>query len=100
MTIGADRHWRSWPAVAFTAATCLMGAPAARAASDASDATATTSANATEVGAIIVTSRLRKELVSQTPAVVTAISGDTLSQSGVTDLSHIDLLTPNVNVST
>ena len=89
---------RAWPAMAIASAMGLIGAPPARA--DAADATAAGAGKSTEVGAIVVTSRLRKELVSQTPAVVTAISGDTLSQSGVTDLSHIDLLAPNVNVST
>jgi iron complex outermembrane receptor protein len=99
MTIGADRVWRRWPSAAVMAA-CLMGSPAALAAEATGTTAASSGESTTEVGALIVTSRLRKELVSQTPAVVTAISGETLAQSGITDLPHISLLVPNVNVST
>jgi outer membrane receptor protein involved in Fe transport len=80
--------------------TVMFGALAAHAADPATENGAAASSKPTEVGAVVVTARLRKELVSQTPAVVTAVTGDTLAQSGITDLSHIDLLVPNVNVST
>ena len=81
--------------MALMAVACALGAPAARAAdAAASEVTAANSNKATEVGAIVVTARLRKELLSETPAVVQAITGSTLLNSGITDLSHIDLLAP------
>ena len=48
---------------------------------------------------IIVRARLRNETVSRAPLVVTAVAGAALAQAGVTDLTSLENLVPNVKIT-
>lgn len=51
---------------------------------------------ATALEEVVVTARKRAENLQQTPIAVTAITGDTLAQAGISQLTAIDRQTPNL----
>lgn len=59
-----------------------------------SDGSTSPSASAYD-GAIVVTARRRDESLFETPSTVTAVSGQTLRDSGVSDIQSIIAMTPN-----
>jgi hypothetical protein len=74
---------------------------AALAATDAAPATpeGAQSGQGREIQEVIVHARLRDETLSQAPLVVTAVTGSDLTQSGVTDLTALENIAPNVKIS-
>ncbi|WP_447751139.1 TonB-dependent receptor domain-containing protein [Sphingopyxis fribergensis] len=75
------------------AAGAILSAPAAAQESRGSDK-APASASAHD-DTIVVTARRRDETLFETPSTVTAVSGQTLRDSGVSDIQSIIALTPN-----
>ncbi len=55
--------------------------------------------NASQLEEIVVTARKREESLMSVPVAVTAVSGDSLTKSGVSDLSRLAQLAPQVMVS-
>lgn len=82
--------------IALLAATCLSVIPAAASAQ-------TVAANDTLptafVGDIVVTAQRRSENVLRVPLSVSVVSGDTLIQRGVSDLTAMTRLTPSLQVA-
>jgi outer membrane receptor protein involved in Fe transport len=48
---------------------------------------------------IIVSARLRKEAVTETPTVVTAVTGEMLEQNGITDIKALAAIVPNIHIA-
>jgi iron complex outermembrane recepter protein len=59
----------------------------------------TTTAPAAEEGAIIVTATRRSELLSDVPLAVSAVTAETLSKSGASDIRQLNQLSPSLLVS-
>lgn len=76
-------------------ALCNVTAQAQTAAQSQVDAPPQESAGAS-IGEIVVTAERRASTVQKTPIAITAISGDSLGQSGITDISGLDDQIPNL----
>jgi outer membrane receptor protein involved in Fe transport len=61
-------------------------------------ATAADTAPSTQVEEVVVTARLRSENLAETPAVVTAVSGESLEQQGITTISQLTQVVPLVTI--
>jgi iron complex outermembrane receptor protein len=82
------------------AAILLMAVPSHQAlAQDAAAQAATPVAAGDGVEEIVVTSRLRKENVTQTPVIVTALSNFQLQQQGISDIVALAAAIPSVHVT-
>jgi outer membrane receptor protein involved in Fe transport len=75
------------------AASAGLGSPA-----KAADAVAKNQQGAV-VEEIVVHARLRDETLTQAPVVVTAVTGQTLTQEGVTDMTSLENLVPNIKIA-
>jgi len=53
-----------------------------------------------EVQEIVVTAQRRAENLQNVPIAITAVSGDTLTQLGVTGTQNLDLVVPSLNIAT
>ena len=82
--------------VILLAASTALFTPQSLMAQDASEEARSTSGQLAE---IIVTARKREESLMSVPVAVTAVSGDALTQTGVSDLSRLAQLAPQVMVS-
>src|SRR5579859_471216 len=56
-------------------------------------------ASTNQVEEVIVRARQREETVSQAPLVVTAVTGAALTQAGITDLTSLENLVPNIKIA-
>ena len=90
-------HFRSVVSSAVLAIASMVAAPAFAQA----EATSTpqTEADPGDAGAIIVTATRRAQLLSDVPVAISAIGGDALRNSGVTDLRALNQLAPSLIVS-
>lgn len=81
------------------AAGCGSAARAADALAADASATATPAVAGTEVGEVIVHARLKEEAITQAPVVVTAVTGDALTEAGITDMTSLENLVPNIKIA-
>ena len=56
------------------------------------------SAQGTALQEVVVTATRRSELLSRTPAAVTALNADALAKSGITDITSLQNVVPNLSV--
>lgn len=49
---------------------------------------------------IIVTAQFKEQNLQDTPIAITAVTGDTLDQRGITSIDNVGKISPNVNIST
>jgi outer membrane receptor protein involved in Fe transport len=94
-------HTRILFAAGSMLALAQMGAHAQEAAATgvASDAAATQAAVATpDSGEIIVTATRENTLLSKTPVAITAIGGDSLTKTGVTNATQLTEVAPNLSI--
>lgn len=56
--------------------------------------------SSSQIQEIVVTAQRRAENLQNVPIAITAVSGDTLSQLGVTGTQNLDLVAPSLNIAT
>ena len=91
---------KKWPWAALSLA-ALANAAAAQTATDTVGSTAATNPvqSDNQLQEVVVTAQRRSESVQKTPLAVTAISGDSLQESGTTNLEALSQVAPGLNVS-
>jgi outer membrane receptor protein involved in Fe transport len=87
-------------ATAGASVMALMIAVGAGSAARAADANATTQASGAEVEEIIVHARLKSEALTKSPVVVTAVTGEELARQGITDMTQLSVVAPNIKIGT
>ena len=91
-----DRSLAALALASVCASALLAGAPAWAATEDAS----TAADNATQVGELIVTAQKRSESIQTVPAAISALSGATLNQRGISDVGELQFAVPSFHSGT
>lgn len=81
---------------AMGASLVALCAATATQAQEAADSTAT--AQASSVGEIVVTAQKRSESLQKVPLAITAVTAETLAESGINDLQGVTARVPNLNL--
>lgn len=88
-----------WLLLACTACVVASPAYAQESAENSSDAAAAQPQPADTANAIVVTARRRSEQLQDVPLSITAVSGDTLQERGVSDALSLQYQTPSLSVT-
>src|SRR5277367_1187685 len=91
-----DRSLAALALASVCVSALLAGAPAWAATEDAS----TVAENATQVGELVVTAQKRSESIQTVPAAISALSGATLNQRGISDVGELQFAVPSFHSGT